>query len=91
MLGNYPRGDEKNYSDCELNLDPVSFRIQRNSNVAGDDDRSVRTNSRENSEITIETTRMINENVSSQVSRRLNEIKDSLNSQIQDAVTTAIN
>ena len=90
MLGNYPSEDERNYSDSELNLDPVSIRIQRNSNVAGDDDRSVRTNSRENSEITIETTRMINEIVSSQVSRRLNEIKDSLNSQIQDEVTTAI-
>ena len=33
---------------------------------------------------------MICEEVSRQVSRKLNEVKDSLNSQIQDAITTAI-
>ena len=40
--------------------------------------------------MTIETTRMNNEEITNQVSRRLNEIKDSLNVQIQDAIATAI-
>ena len=88
MLGNYSTDDEGNYqSESELNLDPVSIAPQGNSNVVGEDFRSLR---RENSEMTIETTRMISEEVFSQVSRKLNEIKDSLNSQIQDAITTAL-
>ena len=40
--------------------------------------------------MTIETTGMISEEVSNQVPRKLHEIKSSLNSQIQDAITTAI-
>ena len=80
MFGNYSRNDEKNYqSEIELNLDSESSRPQRNSNVTGEDFRSLLKNSRENSEITIETTRMINEEISNQMSRRLNEIKASLN------------
>ena len=91
MLGNYSGEDEGNYQkDSELNLDPVSIRHQQNSNVVGENFRSLLTNSCQNSEITIETTRMISDEVSSQVSRRLNEIEDSLYFQIQDAVTTAI-
>ena len=59
--------------------------------MIGEDFRSLlNTNSRENSEMTIETTRMIIEEITNQVSRRLNEIKDRLNVQIQDAITTAI-
>ena len=50
----------------------------------------MKTNSRENSQVTIETTRMINDEISNQMSRRLNEIKTSLNSQIQDATNNAI-
>ena len=74
-----------------MNLDSGSSRPQQNSNVIGADFRSLlNTNSRENSEITIETTRMISEEISNQISRRLNEIKTSLNSQIQDAISNAI-
>ena len=40
--------------------------------------------------MTIETTRMISEDISNQMSRKLNEIKSSLNYQIQDAISTAI-
>ena len=40
--------------------------------------------------MTIETTRMISEEVSNQMSRKLVESKSSLNSQIQDAITTAL-
>ena len=92
MLGSYSRdGEENNNSENEMNLDSGSSRPQQSSNIIGEDFRSLlNTNSRENSEITIETTRMINEEISNQISRKLNEIKTSLNSQIQDAITAAI-
>ena len=92
MLGSYARDDEENIaSENEVNLDSGSSRPQQSSNVIGEDFRSLlNTNSRENSEITIETTRLINEEISNQMSRKLNEIKTSLNSQIQEAITDAI-
>ena len=88
MLGSYSRDDEENIaSENEVNLDSWSSRPQRNSNVIGEDFRSLlNTNSRENSEITIETTRMISEEISNQMSRKLTEIRNSLNSQIQEAI-----
>ena len=91
MLGSYSGNIEENdHSENELNLDSESGRLQRNSNVTGEDFRSLLTNSRENSEITIETTRLINDEISSQLSRKLNEIKTSLNSQIQNAISAVI-
>ena len=48
------------------------------------------TNSRENREMALETTRMISDEFTNQVTRRLYEIKSSLNTQIHDAITTAI-
>ena len=92
MLGSYSRDDEENnMSENEMNLGSGSSRPQQSSNVIGEDFRSLlNTNSRENSEITIQTTRLINEEISNQVTRKLNEIKTSLNSQIQDAITVAI-
>ena len=92
MLGSYSRDDEENdISENGVNLDSGSNRPQQSSNVIGEDFRSLlNTSSRENSEITIKTTRMINEKISNQMSRRLNEIKNSLNIQIQDAISSAI-
>ena len=92
MLGSYSRDDEENNAaENEVNLDSGSSRPQQSSNVIGEDFRSLlNTNSRENSEVTIETTRMINEEISNQMSRKLNEIKTSLNSQIQDAISDVI-
>ena len=92
MLGNYSREDEENVtSENEVNLDSGSSRPQQNSYVMGDDFRSLlNTNSRENNEITIETTRMISKEISNQMSRKLNEIKTSLSFQIQDAISNAI-
>ena len=82
MLGSYDRDDERaEQSESELNLDSGSNRLHQNPNMVGEDFRSLlNTNSRENSEVTIETTRLINEEISNQMSRRLNEIKSSLNS-----------
>ena len=48
------------------------------------------TNSREVSEITIETVRMNNCVIMSQVTKKLHEIKLSLNSQIVEAINSAI-
>ena len=92
MLGKYSRDDEENnISENGVNLDSGSNRPQQSSNAIGEDFRSLlNTNSRENSEITIETTRMINDEISNQMSRKLNEIKSSLNVQIQEAISSAI-
>ena len=92
MLGSYSRCDEENnISENEGILDSGSSRPQQSSNVIGEDFRSLlNTNSRENSEITIETTRLINEEISNQMSRKLNEVKTSLSSQVQEAITAAI-
>ena len=92
MLGSYSRDDEENdISENGVNLDSGSNRPQQSSNVIGEDFRFLlNTNSRENSEITIGTTRKINEEISNQKSRKLNEIKNSLNIQIQDANSSAI-
>ena len=86
MLGRYSRDEEENMaSENEVNLDSGSSRPQQNSNVIGEDFRSLlNTNSRENSEITVETTRMISEETSNQMSRKLNEIRNSLNSFLLD-------
>ena len=74
-----------------MNSDSGSSRPQQNSNVIGEDFRSLlNTDSREKSEITIETTRMISKEISNQMSRELNESKTSLNFQIQDAMSMAI-
>ena len=80
MLGSYSRDDEENNaSENEVNLGSASSRPQQSSNDIGEDFRSLlKTNSSENSEATIETTRMINEEISNQMSRKLNEIKTSI-------------
>ena len=92
MPGSYSREDEENnINDNEVNLDSGSSRPQQSSNLIGEDFRSLlNTNSRENSEIAVETTRLINEEIFYQMSRKLDEIKTSLKSQIQDAIAAAI-
>ena len=91
MLRSYSRNDEMNeQSEIELSLNSESSRPQRNSNVTGEDFMSILTSSRENSELTIETTRMIKEEISNQMSMRLDDIKTSLNFQTKNAISTAI-
>ena len=93
MLGGYSRSElESNSEDRsnEVNLGPDRPRQEtiRNS----EDFRSLlNTNSRDNSEITIETARLINSEVTNQVSRKLNELKKDLNTQILDSINLAIN
>ena len=90
MLGKYSRSDEGNKdNDSDINLDTESNRLQRNTNSVGEDFRSLLiTNSRENSEKRIETTRMISEEITNQFAIRLKEVKSSLNSQILGAIST---
>ena len=82
MLESYLRDDDRtDQSEDDLNLDSGSNRPQQSSNLVGEEFRSLlNTNSRENSEMKIETTRMINEEISDQMSREINEIRPSLNS-----------
>ena len=47
------------------------------------------TNSRENSEIIIETAKLINSEITSQVSKKLNELKRDLNTEILDSINLA--
>ena len=80
MLGSCSGNTEGNdHNESELNLDSESGWLQRNSNVTGEDFRSLLTDSRENSEITIETTRLINDEISCQLSRKFNEIETKRN------------
>ena len=92
MLGSYAKNNDRiSQSDDDMNLDSESNRSQQNSNLVGEDFRSLlNTNSTKNSEMTIKTTRMISVVIENQVTRRLNDIKSILNSQIQDAIETAI-
>ena len=92
MLGSYSRDDERDDRiDVELNLDSRSSRPQQNSNPIREDFGSLlNTNSRENSEITIETTRSISEEVTNQVARKLDYIRISSNTEIQNAISDAI-
>ena len=92
MIGNYSRNEDRNeQNESEVKLDLGSNRPQQSSNLIGEDFRSLlNTNSRENSEMTVETNRMISEEISNQTSIKLNEIKESLNYQLQDEISSAI-
>ena len=50
----------------------------------------INTTSRENSENTIETARMINNEISTQVTRKLDEFREDLNSQFLEVINSAI-
>ena len=91
MLGSYSKEDERNeQSENELNLDSGSSRPQQNSNLTGIDFRSLlNSNTRENSEITTETTRIFGDETASHVTRKLNDIRSSLKLRIQEAINTA--
>ena len=92
VLGSYARDDERDdQSENELNLVWGSSRPQQSSNLVGEVFRSLlNTNSRENSEVTIETTRMISDDIANQVTRKFNDIRSSTILQIQEAFSTAI-
>ena len=92
MLASYSRKTDLNdQNDSDVNLDSESIRLQRNSTLVGEDFRSLLiTNSREKSQMNMETLTMTSDETTNQVTMKLNGIKISLNSQIQEAIRTAI-
>ena len=84
MLGSYPENDIRDQENVdEVDLDQESRRQQQSTSCIDNNYRSVlNTNLYENSEITAETSRMINSEISSQMSRKLEEMKLDLNSHI---------
>ena len=91
MLGNYSRNEldsQLGERETELNLESNGLQT---ANPISEDFRSlINTNSRENSEITIETARLINNEITSQVTRKLDEIISDLNTQISEVINSAI-
>ena len=92
MLGAYSRNDlveDENNTEPEVDLE--SGRLQRSEGQTESNFRSLlNTNPSENSEITVETNRLINSEISSQMSRKLEELKTDLNSHIFDVINSAL-
>ena len=91
MLGNYPR----NHLDSQLGEREFEGDLESNglqtTNPTSEDFRSlINTNSRENSEITIETARLTNNEITTQVTRKLDEVREDLNTQILEVINSAI-
>ena len=84
MLGSYSRNQlEVNSDDRNDEVDLGSDRTRQDVVQNSEDFRSLsNSNSRENSESTIETVRLVN----SEVSRKMEELKRDLNSQIAETI-----
>ena len=88
MLQNYSTIDLDSQRETEGDLESNEFQTVY---PTSEDFRSlINTNSRENSEITIETARMINNENTTQVTRKLDEIREELNGQILEVINSAI-
>ena len=94
MLGNYTNSENRDQEAIDqIGIDPESERRQQALDQNEPNYRSLlNTNLSENSEITVETSRMINSEISndSQMSRRIEEMKSDLNSQILEVINSAI-
>ena len=92
MLGSYQR-DNSEVQDraSENEMDLESNRRKESSNHNENDYRSyLNTNVSENSGMTVETSRAIISDISSQMSRKLEEMQTNLNSHILDTINTVI-
>ena len=100
MMGNYPRIQiDSQTIDREIEMDQGSNRPQRildpnsedfsNTNIR-EAKTLLNTNSRENSESTVDTAQVINSEIASHICRKLEEFKDNLNVQNQDAFNVTI-
>ena len=90
MLGNYSRNElYSQLGERETELDLGSDGPQAANPISEDFRSLINKNSRENSEITIETARLINNEITSQVTRKLDEIRSDLNSQILEVINSA--
>ena len=82
---------ESQPSENEENMNQRATEQQTNTNPNGEDFRTLPiTNSAGSSEITLETVRMINSRIISQVSSRLNEIEFDLNLHVRQTIEQAI-
>ena len=77
MLVRYSKNEVENRQDeGDIEVDLESIGLHQKTNLTTKDFRSpFYTNCRENSEIAVETARMINDEITSQVTRKLNETK----------------
>ena len=91
MLGNFQdNGQVKDENSTEADFDLESRRRQGESNMVEGDFRTLlNTNASENNEITAENIRAINAKISSQMSRKLEELKADLNSSIVEVISSA--
>ena len=89
MLGSYSRNvQESNSEDRNIEVHPGSDKPREDVNYNVEDFRSLlNSNRRVNSEITLETVRL----VITEISKRLDELKRDLNTQIMDSINSAIN
>ena len=92
MLGSYQRQNSEIENERNENdVDQRSGGREGISNQVENDYRTyLNTNLIENSSLTVETSRAISSEISSQMSRKLEEIQTNLNSQILDAINSAI-
>ena len=91
MLGNYSRNElDSQLGERETELDLESNGPQTANPISEDFRSLINTNSRKNSEITIETARLINNEITSQVTRKLDEIRSDLNYHILEVINSAI-
>ena len=100
MMENYPKKEiDSQTIDREIEMDQRSNRPQpildpnseefSNTNIR-EAKTLLNTNSRENSESTVDTAQVINSEIASHISRKLEDFKDNLNCQNQDAINVAI-
>ena len=92
MLGNYTNSENRDQEAIDqIEIDPESGRRQQDLDQNESNYRSLlNTNLSENSEITVETSRMISSEISSQMSRKMEEMKSDLNSHILEVINSAI-
>ena len=87
MLGSYPRNELGNDSDRNVEIDLGSDRTREDPLQNSEDFRSLlNSNSNENSVSTAETMRLVN----SEITKKIDELRRELNSQLVDVINSAI-
>ena len=89
MLVSYQRDDcEIQNGNVQVEIDPRSIDQEESSNPNENDYRSyLNANPSENSCLTVETSKAISSEISTQMSKKFEEMQSSLNSQILDVIT----
>ena len=91
MLGSFPKNDSESEPEDEQDVDSASVGLHKKTETLREDFRCIlNSNSRGNSVSTVETVRLLNEELNTQMSRKLKEIKMGSNSQILSVINTAL-